>query len=79
MRPNLQAKIAVYAQVTVKLPADLAGWLTDYARKAGITRERFVRMELERARDTSKQPFMSLVGAIEGASDLSTRRAFLKT
>jgi hypothetical protein len=52
------------------LPDDFALWLTEAARQAGITRARFVRVELERARDASKRLFMALPGTIEGQPDL---------
>ena len=64
--------------LTIRLPEDLASWLDETARKTGVSRGRIVRMELERARKTSKQPFLRLVGSIEGAPDLSTRKGFSK-
>jgi predicted DNA-binding protein (UPF0251 family) len=63
----------------VTLPDDLASWLTEAARKSGISRERFVRIELERARKMSTKPFLRLVGRVEGAPDLSTRKGFSKS
>ena len=64
--------------LTIRLPQDLASWLDETARKSGISRGRIVRMELERARKTSnqRQPFMHLIGSIEGPPDLSMRKGF---
>jgi predicted transcriptional regulator len=64
--------------LTVRLPSDLADWLDETARKSGVSRGRIVRAELERARSTSKQPFMRLAGTISGPRDLSTRKGFSK-
>lgn len=61
---------------TVRLPQDLAKWLDQTARRAGVSRGRIVRMELERARKSSRQPFLRLAGAVEGPADLSTRKGF---
>ncbi len=62
--------------LTVRLPADLAEWLDSVARKSGVSRGRIIRMELERARSSSKQPFLRLAGAVEGPSTLSLRKGF---
>jgi predicted transcriptional regulator len=62
--------------LTVRLPADLAEWLDQTARKAGVSRGRVVRAELERARKSARQPFLRLAGALEGPADLSTRKGF---
>jgi len=63
----------------VTLPDDLAAWLAEAGRKTGISRERFVRTELERARKISTKPFLRLLGSVEGAPDLSTRKGFSKS
>jgi predicted transcriptional regulator len=62
--------------VTVRLPEDLATWLDHAARKAGVPKGRIVRQELERARNSANRPFLRLAGAIDGPSDLSTRKGF---
>jgi hypothetical protein len=62
--------------LTIRLPEDLAQWLNEAARRSGVSRGRLIRMELERARNSSKQPFMRLAGAIEGPADLSSRKGF---
>jgi len=61
---------------TLRLPEDLADWVEKTARKSGVSRGSIVRMELERARKSSKQPFMRLAGVVEGPADLSTRKGF---
>ena len=61
---------------TIRLPEDLAAWLDDSARKSGVSRGRIVRAELEKARASSKQPFLRLAGAAEGPPSLSLRRGF---
>lgn len=61
---------------TVRLPEDLAEWVARTARKSGVSRGSIIRKELERARKSSKQPFMSLVGAGDGPPDLSMRKGF---
>lgn len=63
---------------TVRLPEDLASWLDETARKTGLSRGRIVRIELERAREISKQPFLRLAGKINGPPDLSMRKGFSK-
>jgi predicted transcriptional regulator len=62
--------------LTVRLPDELAEWLNDAARRSGVPRGRIVRMELERARKSSKRPFLLLAGKIAGPADLSTRKGF---
>jgi predicted transcriptional regulator len=62
--------------LTVRLPEDLAEWLDETARKSGVSRGRIIRMELERARDSSERPFLRLAGAVEGPANLSARKGF---
>ena len=62
--------------LTIRLPEDLAEWLEQTARKSGVPRGRIVRRELEKARSSSKQPFMRLAGVTSGPLDLSTRKGF---
>jgi hypothetical protein len=61
---------------TVRLPEDLAAWLDEAARKSGVSRGGIIRRELEKARQSPKQPFLRLAGTIDGPSDLSTRKGF---
>lgn len=62
--------------LTVRLPVDLAEWLDQAARTAGVSRSGIVRMELDRARKSSKRPFLRLAGAVVGPAGLSTRKGF---
>jgi predicted transcriptional regulator len=62
--------------LTVRLPPELAEWLEQTARRTGVTRGRIVRLELERARKSAAQSFLSLAGAVDGPRDLSTRKGF---
>jgi predicted transcriptional regulator len=62
--------------LTVRLPEDLAEWLDQTARTAGVSRSRIVRMELDRARKSSKRPFLRLAGVVGGPPDLSSRKGF---
>ena len=64
--------------LTVRLPKDLADWLEDEAARTGVSQGRIVREQLEKARDSTAQPFMRLAGSIRGARDLSTRKGFSK-
>ena len=64
--------------ITVRLPEDLAEWLDEAARKAGVPRSGVVRDQLERARQAQAQPFLRLAGAVSGPADLSTRKGFSK-
>jgi hypothetical protein len=64
--------------LTVRLGAELADWLDRAALESGVSRGAVVRTELEKARKTSKQPFMRLAGAMDGPADLSTRKGFSK-
>lgn len=64
--------------LTVRLPDDLAEWLDETAHETGVSRGAIIRRELERARKSSKQPFMRFAGIIEGPPDLSMRKGFSK-
>jgi predicted transcriptional regulator len=62
--------------LTVRLSEELAEWLSETARKTGVSRGRIVRTELEKARNSSERPFLRLAGGIAGPADLSTRKGF---
>ena len=64
--------------ITVRLPEDLAEWLSETARKSGLPVSRIVRDQLEQARDQqdNRQPFLRHAGAISGPRDLSSRKGF---
>jgi len=62
--------------ITVRIPADLAQWLDETARKTGVPKGRIIRDELEKARKSESQPFMRLAGTISGPANLSARKGF---
>lgn len=63
--------------ITVRLTKDLAEWLDESARRAGVPRGRIVREELEKARTASaRQSFLRLAGSVRGPRDLSSRKGF---
>jgi hypothetical protein len=64
--------------ITVRLPEDLAEWLDEASRKAGVPRGRIVRDQLELARRSEGRPFLRLAGSVEGPKDLSLRKGFSK-
>jgi hypothetical protein len=64
--------------LTVRLPEDLAKWLDDASRKAGVAKGHIVRDQLERARVETRGRFMGLAGKVDGPPDLSTRKGFSK-
>ena len=65
--------------LTIRLSPELAAWLQDAARRAGVPQGRIVRDQLEKARasDTGRG-FMRLAGTIRGARDLSSRKGFVR-
>jgi hypothetical protein len=63
--------------ITVRLTRDLAEWLEEAARRAGVPQGRIVRDQLERARAAgAERPFMRLAGRVRGPRDLSARKGF---
>jgi hypothetical protein len=62
----------------VRLPDDLADWLSETAVKAGVSQGRIIREQLEKARVAEERPFLRLAGRISGPPDLSTRKGFSK-
>ena len=62
--------------LSVRLPEDLAEWLSDTAQKTGVPQGRIVREQLEKARTSQKRPFLRLAGAVDGPRDLSSRKGF---
>jgi hypothetical protein len=65
--------------ITVRLTRDLAEWLEEAARRAGVPQGRIVRDQLERARAAgAERPFMHLAGRVRGPRDLSSRKGFTK-
>ena len=63
--------------ITVRLDKDLAEWLEEESRKTGISQEKIIRDQLERAKSEGRaRSFMRLAGRVRGDRDLSTRRGF---
>lgn len=63
--------------ITVRLGRELAEWLEDSARRAGVPQGRIVREQLEKARSASRrQAFLRLAGTVRGPRDLSSRKGF---
>lgn len=65
--------------ITVRLPEDLAEWLSTASQKAGVPRGRIVRDQLQLARKAEKRPFLRLAGSVDGPRDLSVRKGFSRT
>jgi len=65
-------------KLSVRLPEDLARWLSETARKTSWPQGQIVRDELERARKGSEKPFMRLAGIIFGPPDLSQQKGYSK-
>ena len=64
--------------LTLRLPDDLAEWLTATAQETGLSQGSIIRQELENARRMRNRPFLRLAGKISGAADLSRRKGFAK-
>jgi predicted transcriptional regulator len=65
--------------VTVRLPDDLAHWLSMAAERRGVSQGKIIRDELEQARKKGTQrEFMKLAGSVRGPKNLSTRKGFSK-
>ena len=63
--------------ITVRLGQELAEWLEESARRAGVPQGRIVRDQLEKARAASQgQAFLRLAGKLRGPRDLSSRKGF---
>jgi hypothetical protein len=64
--------------ITVRLPDELAQWLEQSSRRAGVSKGQIIRNELEKARDSNGRPFLRLAGAGKGPRNLSIRKGFSK-
>ena len=63
--------------LTIRLGDELLDWLKGTSRRTGIPMGKLIREQLENARDKgTKQNFLRLGGAINGARDLSQRKGF---
>ena len=66
--------------VTVRLTKEIADWLDQTAKRAGVPRGRIIREQLEKAKGVQgQQSFMRLAGSVRGARDLSTRKGFSRS
>ena len=66
--------------ITVRLGRELAEWLEESARRAGVPQGRIVREQLEKARAASQcQAFLRLAGTVRGPRDLSSRKGFSRS
>jgi hypothetical protein len=66
--------------ITVRLGQELAEWLEESARRAGVPQGRIVRDQLEKARAASqRQAFLRLAGTVRGPRDLSSRKGFSRS
>src|SRR5260370_23086771 len=54
--------------ITVRVPDELADWLSTTAEKTGMPQGWIVREQLERARRAEKRPFLRLAGRLEAAA-----------
>jgi predicted transcriptional regulator len=63
-------------RLTVRLPQDLAAWLSEAAREMGVSRGWIVRTALEKRRNSSRYRFLRLAGSIAGPANLSSREGF---
>ncbi len=64
--------------ITVRVPDELADWLSTTAEKTGMPQGWIVREQLERARRAEKRPFLGLGGAVDGPAGLSQRKGFAR-
>jgi hypothetical protein len=66
--------------ITVRLGQELAEWLEESARRAGVPQGRIVRDQLEKARAAGqRQAFLRLAGTVRGPRDLSSRKGFSRS
>jgi hypothetical protein len=63
--------------ITIRLPDDLRDWLEKEAEATGLTMDRLIHDQLEKARAKRHLPaFLHLAGSVEGSPDLSQKRGF---
>jgi len=61
---------------TVRLPKNLAEWLNHISKRTGSSKSAVIRESLEKARNSSRRPFLRLAGTVAGPADLSSRKGF---
>ena len=66
---------------TVRLPAELAQWLRNRAKRRGVSQSEIIKDNLEKARRAAPdKPFMKLAGSIDGLPrDLSERKGYSRS
>jgi len=66
--------------ITIRLNKELADWLADTAKRAGVPQGKLVRDQLEKAKaSTGSRPYMRWAGCVKnGPKDLSMRKGFSK-
>lgn len=62
--------------ISLRLPKEIAEWLSETARLTGLSKAEIVRGELRKARDAQERPWSHLIGCMDGPPDLSTREGF---
>ncbi|MBV9405900.1 MAG: hypothetical protein JO211_11180 [Acidobacteriaceae bacterium] len=62
--------------LTIRLPDDLATWLSAVSRQNRVPQGQIIREHLQKARTADKRSFLRLAGAVAGPKDLSTRKGF---
>jgi post-segregation antitoxin (ccd killing protein) len=63
--------------LTLRVPDELADWLTEQSRKTGLPVSRLIREQLEKARQNEEtRPFMRHAGSFDGARELSRKKGF---
>lgn len=65
--------------ITVRLPDDLAEWLSGTSDKTGLPQGRIIRDQLEIARNAGGRRFLRLAGTVAGPANLSRRKGFSRT
>jgi predicted DNA-binding protein len=65
--------------ITVRLPDEVADWLSKISLKTGMPRGQIVREQLEKAQVADNRQFLSLAGKISGPRDLSQRKGFSRS
>jgi predicted transcriptional regulator len=61
---------------TVRLPEDLAEWLSGTACRTGMSKSGIIRGALEKALRSPRRPFLRLAGTVAGPAGLSSRKGF---
>ena len=66
--------------ITIRLNKELADWLADTAKRAGVPQGKLVRDQLEKAKASAgSRPYMRWAGYVKnGPKDLSMRKGFSK-